>query len=278
MWSVPQEEEMGKQFEDEVVWITGGGTGLGKECAKHFAKRGAIVVVSGRREDRLLETVRECEALGAKSLAIACDVTSQESMQDALSKILEHFGRLDVILANAGFAVSGRFEDLNADDWRRQFETNVFGLINTVKVALPELKKTRGRVALVGSVAGFLISPGVGAYHSSKYAVRAIGQLLSVELHGSGVTCTTIHPGFVKSEISQVDNKGVFHPEWTDRRPQKLMWETDKAASVMVDAIYWRRREFVFTQHGKVAAWLGRCWPDLVHFVLTRSGGGYKRQ
>lgn len=269
---------MGKQFEDEVVWITGGGTGLGKECAKQFAKRGAIVVVSGRREDRLLETVRACEELGAKSLAVTCDVTSEESMQVALASVLEAFGRLDVVLANAGFAVSGRFEDLNADDWRRQFETNVFGLINTVKVALPELKKRKGRVALVGSVAGFLISPGVGAYHSSKYAVRAIGQLLSVELHGSGVTCTTIHPGFVKSEISQVDNKGVHHPEWSDRRPQKLMWETDKAAGVMVDAIYWRRREFVFTAHGKVAAWLGSRWPGLVHFALTRSGGGYKRQ
>lgn len=269
---------MSKHFEGKVVWITGGGTGIGRECALEFARRGGHVVVSGRREQVLMEVAQECKALGVKAMGLVCDVTSEESVKSAVAHIVEAFGGIDVVLANAGFGVGGRIEDLEVADWRRQFETNVIGLIATARHSLPHLKERQGRLALVGSVAGFIPSPGVGAYHSSKYAVRAIGQVLAIELHGSGVSCTSIHPGFVKSEIGRVDNKGEHHPEWEDKRPKKLMWETDRAARVMVDAIYKRRREFVFTRHGKIAAALGRHFPGLVHFVLTRSGSGYKRR
>lgn len=269
---------MSKRFDGQVVWITGGGTGIGRYCALEFARQGAKVVVSGRRLEKLQSVAKECETLGASALALPCDVNSEESMTDALATLLSTYGALHVVLANAGFSVSGRFEKLTLDDWRRQFETNVFGLINTAQVALPELHKTNGRLALVGSVAGYVVSPGVGAYHASKYAVRAIGQALALELHGSGVSCTTIHPGFVKSEIARVDNDGNHHPEWEDKRPQWLMWETERAARVMVSAIYRRKREFVFTAHGKAVALLGGMAPGLVHLIITKMGAGYKRQ
>jgi len=275
---VPEEDIMSKRFDGQVVWITGGGTGIGRHCALEFARQGGIVVVSGRRLDKLQTVVAECEALGATALALACDVNSEASMQQALETIISEYGALHVVLANAGFGVSGRFEKLTIGDWRRQFETNVFGLIITAQVALPELHKTKGRLALVGSVAGFLVAPGAGAYHASKYAVRAIGQALALELHGSGVSCTTVHPGFVKSEIARVDNEGNHHPEWQDKRPQWLMWETDRAARVMVSAIYRRKNEFVFTAHGKAVAFLGRVAPGFVHFAMTRMGAGYKRR
>jgi short-subunit dehydrogenase len=86
------------------------------------------------------------------------------------------------------------------------------------------------------------------------------------------VSCTTLHPGFVASEIAQVDNEGAFHPEKVDRRPRALMWPTDRAARVMLDAIARRRREVVFTAHGKAAAWLGRHAPGLLHFAMSRTG------
>jgi len=133
-------------------------------------------------------------------------------------------------------------------------------------------------MVLVGSVSGFVASPGMAPYHASKYAVRAIGQSLSMELAGSGVSCTSIHPGFVASEIAQVDNTGVFRPEVADRRPAKLMWPPDRAARVMAAAIVARRREFVFTFHGKVAAWLGMHAPWLVHAVASRFSSSYRRR
>jgi NADP-dependent 3-hydroxy acid dehydrogenase YdfG len=269
---------MAKTMDGQVVWITGGGSGLGREMALEYARRGATVVVSGRRLDRLEEVAEEIRQSGGNAQAAVCDVTDETSIETCVETLVAQHGQLDIAVANAGFSVAGRVEELTADDWRRQFDTNVVGLAITARHALPHLRKTRGRLALIGSVAGTVAFPGVGAYHASKYAVRAIGQVLAMELNGSGVSCTTIQPGFVKSEIAQVDNSGQYHAEWDDKRPQPLMWETDKAARVIVDAIGRREREFTFTAHGKAAAFLGKHAPGFVHLAVTRFGGGYKRR
>jgi NAD(P)-dependent dehydrogenase (short-subunit alcohol dehydrogenase family) len=254
----------------QVAWITGGGTGIGRAMALRWVAEGGDVVVSGRRRDRLDEVIAEVEKLGRKGLVIVCDVTDEGACEKAVNDIEAHFGRLDVAVANAGFGVSGRIEKLSADDWRRQLDVNVVGVANTAKWALPALRKTKGRLVLVSSVMGMMTMPAQGPYAASKFAVRAIGLTLSQELHGTGVSCSTIYPGFVESEIGQVGADGVFDPNRKDKRPQNLMWDADKAAKVMWDAIDARKREYVFTGHGKVAGFFGRHFPGLVHFAMTR--------
>lgn len=258
------------KFQDSVVWITGASAGLGRELALAFAREGAHVAVSARRAERLQELAAEIEGLGRRALAVPCDVADEARVAGAVEQVVRHFGRLDVAVANAGFGVTGRVETLSAADWRRQLDVNVVGLALTARHALPHLRGTGGRLALVGSVAGMLPGPGAGAYSASKAAVRSIGRTLAVELHGSGVSCTTLEPGFVESEIGRVDNQGVYRPERRDRRPRLLLWPTDRAARVMLRAIHRREREYVFTAHGRVAGFLGRHWPALVHFALTR--------
>lgn len=140
----------------------------------------------------------------------------------------------------------------------------------TVKYALPYLKKNQGRIGLVGSVGAYLPNLNVGAYGASKAAVHSIGLTLQVELMGTGVSCTTIHPGFVVSEIARVDNDGQWHPERTDPRPAKLMWPTDKAAKVMVSAILMRKRVYIFTTHGKIIVWLQRWFPGIVRKIVSK--------
>ena len=261
---------MAERFRGKVVWITGGGSGIGRSLALAFAREGAKVAVSGRREDRLASVADEIEQLGGEALAVPCNVTDEGSIEEAVARVIEAFGQLDVAVANAGFALAGKVEKLSAADWRRQLDVNVVGLAITARHAIPHLKDTGGRLALVGSVSSMLVAPGLAAYSASKYAVRAIGQSLAVELHGSGVSCTTIFPGFVESEIDQVTNDGVFDPTREDRRPKKLMWTSERAAKVMLDAIATRKREFTFTGHGKLAAFVGKHWPGLMHFGLTR--------
>lgn len=262
---------MARRFDNQVVWITGGGSGIGRALALAFADEGAAVAVSGRRDDRLEQVVEEIESREAKGLAVRCDVTDEASVAEAVQRVVRALGGLDVAVANAGFSVAGRIEKLSAADWRRQLDVNVIGVAMTARYALPPLRERRGRMVLIGSVASMLPTPGMGAYSASKYAVRAIGQTLAVELHGTGVTCTTIHPGYIESEIAQVDNQGRFDASREDRRPKNLMWPADKAARVMVDAIAKRKREYVFTGHGKVGAFAGRHMPGLVHFGMTRS-------
>ena len=254
----------------KVAWVTGGGTGIGKAVSLELARQGARVAVSGRRQERLDEAVAEIEALGGQALAVVCDVTSEADCEAAVATILAAYGQLDLCFANAGFAVAGKIARLTDADWRRQFEVNVFGLLNTVRAALPALTDSKGRVGLVGSVAGFVYAPRNGAYNASKAAVRAIGATLSAELHGKGVTCTTIHPGFIESEIGQVDNEGVFHPERTDGRPQQVMWTADAAAKAMVKGLASRRSEVIVTGHGKVLAQLSRWAPGLTQMLAAR--------
>lgn len=261
---------MARSFEGKAAWITGGGSGIGRALALELARRGADVAVSGRREARLAEVAHEIEALGRRGLAIPCDVTDESQIERAADAVASQLGRLDVVVANAGFGVVGTVEKLDAAQWRRQLDVNVVGLALTAKHALPHLRATEGRLALIGSVAAFVPLAKNAAYVASKAAVRAIGNTLAIELAGSGVSCTTLHPGFVESEIAQVDNEGVHHADRKDPRPSKLMWPADKAARVMADAIWARKREHVFTGHGKLGAFLGQHLPGLAVFAQRR--------
>lgn len=258
-------------FTDHVVWITGASSGLGRALALEFADRGADMALSARRVGRLEEVADEVESRGRRALVVPCDVTEEEEIAGAVDAVVDHFGRLDVAVANAGFGAVGRVEELTAEEWRRQMDVNVVGLAATARYALPHLRETGGRMVLMGSVASMIPAPGASPYASSKAAVRSIGRALSAELHGSGVSCTTLHPGFVESEIGQVDNRGVYHPDREDPRPGRLMWPSDRAAGVMVRAIARRKREYVFTGHGRIVAFLGRHWPGLLHRLMARA-------
>ena len=260
---------MRKRFEGQTAWITGGGTGIGRALAVRLAAEGAKIAVSGRREERLQEVVETIRASGGTAIAVPMDVTDEQAVKAAAEAVHNHWQRIDLVIANAGFAVTGKVERLRADDWRRQFDTNVVGLAITARYALPYLRKTKGRLGLVGSVAGLIVAPGISAYTASKHAVRAIGQTLSIELIGSGVSCTLLEPGFVESEIGQVNNQGEYESEREDVRPQHLMWTAERAAASMVRALYVRKREHVFTVHGRVLAFLGQHFPGLVYRFNT---------
>lgn len=258
------------RWDDHVVWLTGGGSGLGRYMALEFARGGARVAVSGRREDKLATVVAEIEALGGQGLAVPCDVTSDEALDAAVAQVVERFGKLDVAVANAGYSVGGRVVDLSMEAWRRQFDVNVVGAAGTAARAIPHLKATGGRLALVGSVAATVHFAKAGPYQASKAAVWALGNTLGCELAGTGVTVTTLHPGFVKSEIHLVDNEGEIHPDRKDRRPAQLIWETEDAARVMVRAIEKRKGQFVFTGHGRFGWFLAQHLPGLVHQIARR--------
>ena len=262
---------MKQSYKGKSVWITGGGSGLGKAMALRYSQLGARVAVSGRRADRLEETVGEIERQGGLGLAVTCDVSQEEQIVTAVNQIIKRFGSLDVAVANAAWPLKGKIESLEVNDWRRQFEVNVFGAAMTAKHSLPELRKTKGRLALVGSAASLATVPMFGAYCASKYALRAIAQTLSMELHGSGVSCTMIYPGYMDTEFSQIDNSGHFNPN-NKHIVNQFMYPTEKGAKLCVRAIDKRKREFAFSAFGKAFCWIGAHTPGLFHFLITRFG------
>jgi short-subunit dehydrogenase len=265
-------------FSGRSVLITGASSGIGAALALEWARQGADVALAARRVDRLDALARDCQAVGARAVVIPCDVTRDGDCEQAVARTRSALGRIDVVVANAGFGVMGAFEKLALEDYRRQFETNVFGVLRTAHASLAELTATRGRLVVIGSVSGHVASPGASAYAMSKFAVRALSEALRAEWRGRGVSVTLITPGFVDSEIHQVDNRGVHHPDSPDFVPRWLRMPTDRAARLIVRAAARRRREVVITGHGKVAVFLKRHVPWLVAAGIERLGIQSRRE
>lgn len=263
---------MKQRFKGLVAWITGGGSGLGRALAHELARQGARVAVSGRRMERLQQVVDSLRSSGAEALALPCDVTDETEVQRAVQGVVDHWGRLDVVVANAGYGVTGPFKKIPLTQWKRQLDVNVLGVVAVLSHALPHLEKTSGRAVVVSSVLGRMGVARQAPYCTSKYALVGLCDCLFQELYGSGVSVTNIMPGLVESEIAMVDNNGVFRPGAADKRPRRLMWTAERAAAVMADGIFQRRRQVVFTFHGKVGAFLGQHVPGLLYPVLARLG------
>jgi short-subunit dehydrogenase len=166
--------------------------------------------------------------------------------------------------------VVGPLASLTVADYRRQFETNVFGVLETVYATLAALRETRGRIVILGSVSGWIATPGSSPYAMSKFALRALAEALGHELAPEGIAVTLISPGFVVSEIRRVDNQGRFRDEAPEPIPAWLIMPTDKAARQIGRAVARRRREAVITTHGKVVVFLQRHAPWLIAWAMRR--------
>lgn len=254
----------------KTALVTGASSGIGAAIARELARRGADVVLAARREDRLRELAAEIEKLGRRAIAVACDVTKDGDLERAVARARDELGGLDIAVANAGFGVAGPLVDLTVEDYRRQLETNVFGVLRTIYAALPEVRKRRGGIAIVGSVSGHVPTAGTSAYCASKFAVRGLSESIVTELAREGVAVTLVSPGFVESEIRAVDNRGALHQGRKDPVPRWLMLSAESAAREIVGAILARRREVIVTRHGRAAVFLYRHAPWLVRWVMRR--------
>ncbi|HEY8210267.1 MAG TPA: SDR family NAD(P)-dependent oxidoreductase [Myxococcaceae bacterium] len=262
------------RFEGKVALITGASAGIGEALAWRLAYEGASVALLARREDRLARLARELSAQhDVEALALGCDVTSDAEVAAAVGKAVERLGRLDVVVANAGFGVGGHALQLTLDDYRRQMETNVFGVLRVVYATLPELLARRGALAIVGSVNGHVALPGTAPYAMSKFAVRALAQTLRYDLAPRGVSVTHISPGFIDTEIRRVDNQGRLHPGRADPVPAWLRMSAETAAAQIADAIHRRRAEKVLTRLGALAVWLEQNLPSLMAWAKRRMAG-----
>ena len=256
-------------WNDKVVFVTGASAGIGEAIAREAVAQGARVVLAARRRDRVEALARE---LGEdRALGVACDVTHDGELEAAVERA-HAFGPLDAMIANAGFGVGGSAERLSLDDYRRQFETNVFGVIRSVQAALPDLRTTHGAIAIVGSANGYISLPGWSAYCMSKHAVRSFAECLRLELAPSGVSVTHLAPGFIESDFRRVDNAGTRSDDLHDPVPGWLQMPAPKAAKKMLAAVAARSPECIITGHAKVAISATRHAPGLVAAVVGLGG------
>jgi short-subunit dehydrogenase len=252
-------------YRTKVALVTGASSGIGAELAWQLSQAGASITLAARRSE-LLEALAERIVVGGRPrpLVTECDVTRDGDLERAVAQTVREFGKLDAVFANAGFGVIGSLRKLSVEDYRRQFETNVFGVLRTIYAALPEIEKTRGNIVIIGSVAGWTATPGSSPYSMSKFALRALANCLMPELRPSGVKVTLISPGLVDSNIRRVGNDGDFNPAAKDSVPTWLVMSTEKAVRQILRAVARGKREAIITNHGRILVAIERFAPWLI--------------
>jgi short-subunit dehydrogenase len=219
-------------LEGKVSVVTGASAGIGEATARAFAREGAVVVLSARREERLREIAGE---LGESASWVRCDVTRLDDLEGLRDTVKARHGRCDVLVNNAGVPGGGPLEQLSLDQIRTVTETNYVSVVVATKLFLPMLIGSKGHVVNVASVAGRFALPGASAYTAAKHAVVAFSEALYYELEPRKVTVTVVNPGLVETE-------GFPHDKLKrDPRFRPFVMSADRIANTIVDVV--RRRK-----------------------------------
>lgn len=193
---------MSDNIKDKVVVITGASSGLGEAAARLLSDGGASVVLGARRAERIEALAQELTERGGKALALATDVTQRPQVQALVDAAVNEFGRLDVLINNAGLMPSSLLERLRVEDWDRMIDVNLKGVLYGVAAALPHMIAAKsGHIINVSSVAGHKVGPGGAVYSATKHGVRALSEGLRQEVKPHNIRTTIISPGAVATEL-----------------------------------------------------------------------------
>jgi NADP-dependent 3-hydroxy acid dehydrogenase YdfG len=205
---------MSNNIEGKVVVITGASSGLGEATARHLSAQGATVVLGARRTDRIEALAGELSASGGKALAIATDVTHCDQVERLVDAGAQTYGRIDVMINNAGLMPQAPLDRLKIDEWERMIDVNIKGVLYGIAAALPHMKRQKaGHFINVSSVAGHKVGQGFAVYAATKYAVRALSEGLRQEVKPYNIRTTVISPGAVATELPNT----ATDPDTADR-------------------------------------------------------------
>ena len=212
---------MSNNIEGKVVVITGASSGLGEATARHLSEERATVVLGARRADRLRFLAGELTGRGGKALAMATDVTQRDQVKRLVDAAVQAYGRVDVMINNAGLMPQSPLERLRIDEWDRMIDVNIKGVLYGIAAALPHMKQQKsGHIINVSSVAGHKVHAGGAVYAATKHAVLALSEGLRQEVKPYNIRTTVISPGAVATElpdsISEPDVAESFHKFYED--------------------------------------------------------------
>lgn len=190
-------------IENKVVLITGGSKGIGLGIAEALVREGAKVAITSRSQKAADEAARRLSNLGSgEAIGIAADVRDSNAQQKAVDLVVKKWGKLDVMIANAGLGHFGNIETLTEDQWNETIDTNLTGVFYSIKASLTELKKSKGYIITMASLAGANFFAGASAYNASKFGLVGFTQAAMLDLRSHGIKVTTIMPGSVATEFS----------------------------------------------------------------------------
>jgi NAD(P)-dependent dehydrogenase (short-subunit alcohol dehydrogenase family) len=244
----------------QVVWITGAGKGIGRALALLLARRGATVAASARSEADLASLAAEAQAAGGRLVAFPLDVTDGPATEATVAAIERRLGAIDQAVLNAGTHMPVTAAEFSAGPFRHLVEVNLLGAVNGLAALIPSMTARKaGRIAVVGSVAGYRGLPGAAAYGATKAALINMGEALRPDLMRHGIVLQVVNPGFVRTPL-------------TDRNdfPMPFLIEADDAARRIAKGLATDRFEIAFPRQFVLLLKLLRCLPYGLYFAATR--------
>ena len=260
------------EFKDKAIILTGASSGIGYQMALDLAEQNAWLVLAARRIEKLNELAVACTRLGARVIAVQTDVTEEAQCKTLIDAAIDEFGRIDVLINNAGITARNRFDQMQVLwPFEKVMQTNYLGSVYCTYYALPHLKQSKGRLAAVSSMAGKLGVPNRTAYSASKFAMAGFFDSLRVELADSGVSVTVLYPDFVETgtRLESIGPGGDSVKEEL-KRGGNIMG-VEQASQIMLEAIAQRNREAVMSTRGKFIPLLKFLVPKLVDRLAQRA-------
>lgn len=252
-------------YRDKVIIITGASDGIGAQLAKTLARQGARLVLAARNEALLQAVAAACREAGGSALAVRTDVGVEADCRHLIEETLARFGAIDVLVNNAGVSGHALFEDVSDFKWYEDMmRVNFFGSLWCTHHALPHLKKTRGLIVGVSSLAGKVGVPGRTAYSPSKFAMAGFFDALRIELRGSGVDVTMIYPGVVATRIRYRGYGADGQAAGKSGLEEQGAMSVEVCVEQMLAAMTARKRELVMTLKARIGLWLKLLAPQII--------------
>jgi NAD(P)-dependent dehydrogenase (short-subunit alcohol dehydrogenase family) len=252
--------------------VTGASSGIGRAICLELARERPNLVLAARDEARLFEVAAACRARGAEALVVPTDVDSEDGCRNLIDRTVERFGGIDVLVANAGRTMWARLDEMkNLSLYEELMRTNYFGAIHPTFYALPHLKKSRGRIVVVSSVAGLTGVPERTGYSASKHALFGFFESLRIELQDTGVTVTMVAPDFVRSEIHERAIGPDGKPLGASPLREGRIMTAEECARRIVRAVERRQRLLITSLRGRVGRWIRLVAPGVIDAVARRA-------
>ncbi len=245
-------------MKDKTVVITGASSGIGKALAYTFAEKGSQVFLGARSKDKLQEIVKEIEAKGGKAAFYPLDVTREEECKNFILQAKETFGKLDVLINNAGISMRALFNDTTPDVLKQVMAVNFWGTVYCTKYALPFLLETKGSVVAVSSVAGIKGLPGRTGYSASKFAIHGFMESLRIENLKTGLHILMAYPGFTASNIRNTALVADGSQQGKSPLEEGKIMPAEEVAEHIYKAVKKRKKSMVLTAEGKLTVFLSK--------------------
>jgi dehydrogenase/reductase SDR family member 7B len=255
-------------MKDKVVIITGGSSGIGKALAEEFGSRGSRLLITGRNKTELDATVNELSRKGIVVSGFQADVSREEDNKMMAAEAVRLFGKIDILINNAGISMRALFEDVDLDVIRKIMDINFFGVVYATRYCLPEIKKNKGSIIGISSIAGFRGLPARTGYSASKFALNGFLESLRTELLKTGVHVLTASPGFTATNIRKRSLTNDGSAQGDSPRNEGKMMTAEECAKHIYNATVKRKKIIVLTAQGKLTVFLNKWLPSLTDTMV----------